>query len=85
MKSISRDHRIYVLHPRISRPSSSTPAMTSWWKPGTPLKAPASPVPCRKSPSRTLPTGPIYVNGTEPGDAQRIEFVSIKPKETPPT
>ena len=28
-------------------------------------------------------TGPIYVNGAEPGDALRVEFVSIKPKENP--
>ena len=26
-------------------------------------------------------TGPIYVNGAEPGDALRVEFISITPKE----
>ena len=29
--------------------------------------------------------GPIYVNGAEPGDALRVEFLSITPRKTRPT
>ena len=81
MKELDREHHIYMLEP------GATPAITidsgeelmvETWDafegvsdPGVIgeryLKGPAS--------------GPIYVNGAEPGDALKIDFISITPKD----
>ena len=81
MKRLSREHRIYVLDP------ASTPAITvesgeelmvETWDAFEGVRDPAVlEAKSLKGPA----TGPIYVNGAEPGDALRVEFISITPKE----
>ena len=80
MQRLSRDHHIYYLDPTappaITIESGEELEVETWdaFEGGRdaaafetkPLKGPAS--------------GPIYVNGAEPGDALRIEFLSIAPK-----
>ena len=85
MKSISRDHRIYVLHPE-NEPAvtidSGDDLMVETWDAFEGIREPGV---LQEKSLKGPATGPIYVNGAEPGDALRIEFVSIKPKENPAT
>ena len=83
MKSVSRDHRIYVLHPE-NEPAitidSGDDLMVETWDAFEGIREPGV---LQEKSLKGPATGPIYVNGAEPGDALRIEFVSIKPKENP--
>ena len=81
MKRLSREHHIYVLEP------DSTPAiiidsgeelMVETWDA---FEGERDPVALEANLLKGPATGPIYVNGAEPGDALRIEFISITPKE----
>jgi amidase len=81
MKRISRDQRIYVLDPQ-GEPAitidSGEELMVETWDAFEGIRDP------KILEARSLKgpaTGPIYVNGAEPGDALRVEFISIKPKE----
>ena len=81
MKRLDREHRIYVLDP------ANTPAITidsgeelmvETWDAFEGIKDP------KKLEVRSLrgpATGPIYINGAEPGDALKVDFISITPKE----
>lgn len=84
MKSISHNHRIYILHSE-NKPTvtidSGDDLMVETWDAFESIHEPGA---LQEKSLKHPATGPIYVNGTEPGDAQRIEFVSIKPEETPP-
>src|SRR6266508_2890467 len=80
MKRLSRDHHIYELDPEAAPAitiDSGEELLVETWDAfegardtaaldTRELKGPAS--------------GPIYVSGSEPGDALRIEFLSIKPR-----
>lgn len=83
MKSISRDHRIYVLHPE-NEPAvtidSGDDLMVETWDAFEGIREPGA---LQEKSLKGPATGPIYVNGAEPGDALRVEFVSVKPKENP--
>ena len=83
MKSISREHRIYVLQPE-NEPAvtidDGDDLMVETWDAFEGIREPGV---LQEKSLKGPATGPIYVNGAEPGDALRIEFVSIKPKENP--
>jgi amidase len=81
MKRLGREHHIYVLEPQ------AVPAITidsgeelivETWDAFEGIRDP------RVLEARSLKgpaTGPIWVNGAEPGDALRVDFISITPKE----
>ena len=81
MRQLSREHHIYALEP------GSTPAITidsgeeliveTW----DAFEGERDPVALEANPLKGPATGPIYVNGAEPGDALKIDFISITPKE----
>ena len=52
-------------------------------KPGTPSRASATRPPSTPKSLKGPATGPIYVNGAQPGDALKVEFLKITPKESP--
>jgi amidase len=80
MKRLGREHHVYFLDP------DATPAITidsgdelevETWDAFEGLRdAAAFEAKADKGPA----TGPIFVNGAEPGDALKIEFLSIVPK-----
>ena len=81
MKRISREQRIYVLDPQ-GEPAitidSGEELMVETWDAFEGIRDPnVLEARSLKGPA----TGPIYVNGAEPGDALRVDFISIKPKE----
>jgi len=81
MKRLSRDNRIYVLDPRnppaISIDSGEELMVETW----DAFEGARDPKSLEESALRGPATGPIYVNGAEPGDALKVEFISITPKE----
>lgn len=81
MKQLSREQRIYVLHPE-ARPAitieSGEELMVETWDAFEGVRDPAA---LEESALRGPATGPIYVNGAEPGDALRVDFIRITPKE----
>ena len=81
MKRLSRDQHIYFLDPQ-GEPAitidSGEELMVETWDAFEGLRDPAAlDAKSLKGPA----TGPIYVNGAEPGDALKVEFISITPKE----
>ena len=83
MKTLSREKRIYVLDPS-NEPAvtidSGDDLMVETWDAFEGIRDPQA---LEEKSLKGPATGPIYVNGAEPGDALRIEFVSINPKENP--
>jgi amidase len=81
MRQLSRDHHIYVLEPG-SVPAiiidSGEELMVETWDA---FEGERDPVALEANLLKGPATGPIYVNGAEPGDALRIDFISITPKE----
>ncbi|MCH8107872.1 MAG: acetamidase/formamidase family protein [Chloroflexi bacterium] len=81
MKHLDREHRIYVLDPD-NVPAitidSGEELMVETWDAFEGIRDPAV-IGARHL--RGPATGPIYVNGAEPGDALKVEFISITPKE----
>ena len=83
MKSISRDQHIYVLDPE-AEPAitidSGEELMVETWDAFEGIRDPRIlEAKYLKAPA----TGPICVNGAEPGDALKIELLRITPKEGP--
>ena len=81
MKRLSRDQHIYVLDPDAAPAitiDSGEELMVETWDAFEGVRDPAV-IDARylKGPA----TGPIYVNGAEPGDALRLDFISIVPKD----
>ena len=81
MKSISREQRIYVLDPH-GDPAitidSGEELMVETWDAFEGIRDPeVLEAKSLKGPA----TGPIWVNGAEPGDALKVDFISITPKE----
>jgi amidase len=81
MKRLGRDHRIYVLDPQ-GEPAitidSGEELIVETWDAFEGIRDPnVLEARSLKGPA----TGPIYVTGAEPGDALRVDFISIKPKE----
>ena len=81
MKHLTRDHRIYFLDPAAPPAisiDSGEELMVETWDAFEGLRDPAAlNAKALKGPA----TGPIYVHGAEPGDALKVEFISITPKE----
>jgi amidase len=81
MKRLSKDQRIYVLDPQgepATTIDSGEELMVETWDAFEGIRDP------NVLEARTLKgpaTGPIYVNGAQPGDSLRMDFISIKPKE----
>ncbi len=81
MKQLSRDQHIYVLDPDAAPAitiDSGEELMVETWDAFEGVRDPAA-IDARYL--RGPATGPIYVNGAEPGDALRLDFISIVPKE----
>ena len=83
MKHLSREKRIYFLDPE-AEPAitieSGEELMVETWDAFEGLRDPVQlDAKALKGPA----TGPIYVNGAEPGDALKVEFLSITQKEGP--
>ena len=81
MKQLAREHRIYVLDPDNSPAitiESGEEIMVETWDAFEGVRDPeVLQARSLKGPA----TGPIYVNGAEPGDALRVDFISIIAKE----
>ncbi len=80
MKQLSRDQHIYVLD-RENKPAitidSGEELMVETWDA---FEGSRDPNLLDGTATIGAATGPIYVNGAEPGDALRVDFISIKPK-----
>ena len=81
MKHLSREHRIYFLDPN-NEPAitveSGEELMVETWDAFEGIRDPeVLQAKSLKGPA----TGPIYVRGAEPGDALRVDFISITAKE----
>jgi amidase len=81
MKRLSREHHIYVLDPK-ARPAitinSGEELMVETWDAFEGIRDPGV---LQAKSLKGPATGPIAVNGAQPGDALRVEFLSITPKE----
>jgi len=81
MKSLDREHHIYMLEP------GATPAITidsgeelmveTW----DAFEGVQDPEIIGEKYLKGPASGPIFVNGAEPGDALKVDFISITPKE----
>ena len=81
MKRLSRDQRIYVLEPNAPPAitiDSGDELVVETWDAFEGIRDPAA---LEEKALRGPATGPIYVNGAEPGDALRVDFLSITPKD----
>lgn len=80
MKRLSRDHHIYFLDPEappaLAIDSGDEVLVETWDAFEGVRDVPTFAARANKGPA----TGPIQVNGAEPGDALKIEFLSIAPK-----
>ena len=81
MRQLSREHHIYVLEPgsdpAITIDSGEEIIVETW----DAFEGERDPVALQANPLKGPATGPIYVNGAEPGDALKIDFIKITPKE----
>ena len=80
MQRLTRDHKIYVLDP------SNPPAITidsgeelivETWDAFEGIRDPKA---LDEKQLKGPAIGPIYVNGAEPGDALRVDFISVTPR-----
>ena len=80
MKRLSREHHVFVLEPQ-NAPAiaidSGEELMVETWDA---FLGERDPVALLANAAKGPATGPIYVNGAEPGDALRVEFINITPK-----
>ena len=80
MKKLAREQHIYVLDPKAAPAiniASGEELMVETWDAFEGLRDPAA---LQERALRGAATGPIYVQGAEPGDALKIDFISITPK-----
>jgi amidase len=80
MKRLTRDHKIYVLDP--ANPPAITidsgeELMVETWDAFEGIRDPKS---LDEKQLKGPAIGPIYVNGAEPGDALRVDFISVTPR-----
>ena len=81
MRKLSREHHIYVLDPEgvpAITIESGEELMVETWDAFEGVRDPAV---LQAKSLKGPATGPIYVNGAEPGDALRVDFLSITPKQ----
>ncbi len=77
MQRVSRDDRIYVLAPHnkpVASIDSGEELIVETWDAFEGVRDPAK---LEEVALRGPATGPIYVIGAEPGDALKVEFISI--------
>jgi len=82
MKRLGREHHIYILDPQASPAitiESGEELMVETWDAFEGIR---NPVALEEKALRGPATGPIYVNGAQPGDALKVDFISITPKAT---
>lgn len=81
MKQLGRENHIYVLDaevpPAITIDSGEDLMVETW----DAFEGERDPAVLNARSLKGPATGSIYVNGAEPGDALRVEFISITPKE----
>ena len=81
MKHLGREQHIYVLDPQnapaISIESGEELMVETW----DAFQGERDPAAIGAKQLLGPVTGPIYVNGAEPGDALKVDFISITPKE----
>ena len=81
MKKLTRDNPIYILEPGMNPAitiDSGEDLLVETWDAFEGIRDPHElEVKSLKGPA----TGPIYVNGAEPGDPMKVDFISISPKE----
>ena len=81
MKLLSRDHIVYFLDPETPPAitiDSGEELMVETWDALEGIRDPG----VLEAKSLKGPAiGPIYVNGAEPGDALRVDFISVTPKD----
>ena len=81
MQHLSRSQRVYVLDsetaPAITVDSGEELMVETW----DAFEGVRDPIAVSATELKGGATGPIHVNGAEPGDALKIEFLSITPKE----
>ena len=80
MKQLSRDKHVYVLDPNTSPAitvNSGEELMVETWDA---FEGERDPAVLSATELKGGTTGPIYVNDAQPGDALKIEFLSITPK-----
>ena len=81
MKKLTRDNPIYILEPGMTPAitiDSGEDLLVETWDAVEGIRDPHElEVKSLKGPA----TGPIYVNGAEPGDSLKVDFISISPKE----
>ena len=81
MKKLTRDNPIYILEPGMNPAitiDSGEDLLVETWDAFEGIRDPHElEVKSLKGPA----TGPIYVNGAEPGDSLKVDFISISPKE----
>lgn len=81
MKKLTRDNPIYILEPGMTPAitiDSGEDLLVETWDAFEGIRDPHElEVKSLKGPA----TGPIYVNGAEPGDSLKVDFISISPKE----
>ncbi len=81
MKRLGREHHVYVLDPK-ARPAitinSGEELMVETWDAFEGVRDPGV---LQAKSLKGPATGPIYVTGAQPGDALRVDFLSITPKE----
>ena len=81
MKQLSRDQRVYVLDPHTTPAiniESGEELMVETWDA---FEGERDPEVINATELKGGATGPIHVNGAQPGDALKIEFLSITPKD----
>ena len=77
MKQLSREHHIYSLEPgsepAITIDSGEELIVETW----DAFEGERDPVALEANPLKGPATGPIYVNGAEPGDALKLSLIHI--------
>lgn len=80
MKRLGREHHIYILDPEgspaITIDSGEELTVETW----DAFEGTRDPAALEEKALRGPATGPIYVKGAEPGDALKVDFMSITPK-----
>ena len=81
VQHVSRDRRVYFLdpgNPPAATIDSGEELLVETWDA---FEGVRDPVALSVTELKGGATGPIYVNGAEPGDALKIEFISVTPKD----
>ena len=81
MKKLTRDNPIYILEPGMNPAITSDAAEDLHVEPWDAFEGIRDPHELDVKSLKGPATGPIYINGAEPGDSLKVDFISISPKE----